>query len=213
MGLFFAMCGYIIFGFTVLITSAMIYDELYLYLSQLSELKEIDRSIIRDNFRQHDFCKGEFLTKEGEVCDSILFVKAGYFRVYVIDGIDERTVHLAGNRDFVSSFGSFMSQKPSQTYVQAINNATTLRLEYSQLQKLYDTYPRWEKLGRCLLEKLFARKEKRLISMIETKGEERYLELIEQEPELLQHVPLQYIASYLNIRPETLSRIRASIAG
>lgn len=190
----------------------MIQEELFNYLSQLYPLDAEDLVIIKEHFIVQQFGKGDFLAEEGLVCDSILFIQKGFFRVYVEDNIDEKTVHIAGNGDFVSSFASFINRQPSQEFVQAITDVSSMRLTYTKLNELYSTYPKWETLGRRLIEQLFVRKEQRLISLIKMSAEDRYRQLLEKDSELLQHIPLHYIASYLGVRPETLSRIRATIS-
>jgi CRP-like cAMP-binding protein len=100
---------------------------------------------------------------------------------------------------------------PSEEYVQAVTDTEVLFLGYNELQKLYAKSKTWEHIGRRIMEGLFLRKQLRVISFIKMTTEERYLYLLKKKPDLILNVPGQYVASFLGVTPETLSRIRARI--
>lgn len=170
---------------------------------------EEELRVIQSQFRYAEFKKGEYLVQEGDICTELGFIIEGYFRVFIVKDVDENTVHIAGNNDFIASFSSFISRSPSFEYVQALTNAKVLMLSKEGLETLYNTSPKIERLGRVIIESLFVRKENRVIDFIRNSAQERYEGLIQNDPELINNVPLHYIASYLGVKPETLSRIRA----
>lgn len=178
-------------------------------LKKISHVSDQEFNEVIPLLKQKVVPKGTYILEEGEICHHLHYVHGGYVRVAVREDIEEKTVHLARPGEFVGAFSSFISRKPSFELVQTITEAELWSIGYEDLQRLYDRYPRWERMGRLILEQHFVAKEERVISFIRSTAEERYQQLFNHHSDLLQHVPLQYIASYLGIKPETLSRIRA----
>lgn len=186
------------------------HNSFFALLEQLGEpLTNEEKKAIQERFTLEEFRKGDHLVEEDEVCGQLGFILEGYCRVYVLKEIDENTVHISGKGDFIAAFSSFISQKPSFECVQAITDTKVLTITREDLDEIYAMSAKMERLGRMLLQQMFVKKEDRVISFIKFSAQERYNYLMEQYPELLFDVPLQYIASYLGIKPETLSRIRA----
>jgi CRP-like cAMP-binding protein len=153
--------------------------------------------------------KGEHLVTEGKVCDRIIFVSKGYFRFYLHQDAEELTTHLAGPSEFISSFSSFLTQEPSHESIQAIADAEVFMIRHNDLLALYDKSQKFERLGRMMIERYYVLKDQRVVSLIRDSAEDRYKQLMTENPEFILNIPLQYIASYLGMKPETLSRIRA----
>lgn len=153
--------------------------------------------------------KGDFLLTEGKICNHLYFVEKGLIRGYYnLDG-KEITHWFGFENDFVTSFHSFITQKPSVENLQALEPCTLWAISHKSLFKLYDEYPDIERLGRITYEKYYIRLEERYVNSQFKTASERYDNLVETNPQLLQRVSLGYIASYLGISQETLSRIRA----
>ena len=152
------------------------------------------------------------MVKGGAVSDEILFVSEGYFQSYILNDIEEKTVHIVGDIDFIGAMASFISRQPSNEYIQAVTKANTLVINYNDLQTLYGQSKSWERLGRNVMENMFVREQGIVISFIKHSAELRYENLMKNRPGLIQNVPLRIIASYLGVKPETLSRIRAKIS-
>ena len=189
-----------------------LHEALIAVLNNFQELSQEEQDEIKEVFIPQSFKKGEYLTEYGKVNDNLAFVASGYCRVYVIDlEGNEVTIHIAGNVDFIGAISSFIMRKPSEEYVQAITDTEILFLGYNELQKLYAKSKTWEHIGRLIMEGLFLRKQLRVISFIKMTAEERYLYLLMKKPDLILNVPMQYVASFLGVTPETLSRIRARI--
>ena len=189
-----------------------VYQDLFTSLNKIEEINEEEKNQLIDAFTPISCEKGEYISEYGKVNDKLAFVAKGYCRVYVIDPDgNEVTIHMAGNCDFVGAITSFLTQKPSEEYVQAVTDTAMLTITYKRLNELYSTSHKWERIGRRIMEGLFVRKQQRVISFIQLTAEERYKQLMSRKPDMILSVPNQYTASFLGITPETLSRIRAKI--
>ena len=178
----------------------------------MREISDEEGEILRNYFVHEKLKQGEFLSDYDKINKKVAFVSTGYCRVYVIDlEGNEVTIHMAGNGDFVGAISSFLTQTPSEEYVQASTDVDLLTVSYDKLNELYSLSATWEHVGRKIMEGLFLKKQKRVISFIKHSAEKRYQFLMETQPEMVLNVPMQHIASYLGIKPETLSRIRAKI--
>jgi CRP-like cAMP-binding protein len=155
--------------------------------------------------------KNEYFVKEGFICNEIGFVNEGLFRIfYLKDGIEINTCFCKEN-SITSSFESFVKQIPSVENIQALEDSEILTLSYVNLLKLYELNPKWQMLSRLMTERECLRLTDRLTSMSFETAKERYTNLIKTQPFIVKRVSIQYIASYLGISRETLSRIRSHI--
>lgn len=156
--------------------------------------------------------KGSFFYQQGKICNHVAFINKGILRsFYLIEG-EELTRFVSLQNSIITAFASFVQQIPSQENIQAISDCHLFTLETKDLSYLYDKYPSWEKLGRLILEHHHLRMEKRMLSLLAFTAEQRYKALCREQPDIVQKVPLQYIASILGVKPETLSRIRKKMS-
>ena len=152
--------------------------------------------------------KGSFLITEGKVCNQVYFLEYGCLRgFYNMDG-KEITYWFAFENSFVTSFFSFVSRQTSMENIQLLEDSTLWSITYEQLQQLYDKHKDIERLGRIMNERYYVMLEERFLNNHFKEARERYDHLMVQTPHILQRVPLGYVASYLGITQETLSRIR-----
>lgn len=157
----------------------------------------------------HHYKKGKVLVRQGHVCDMFYFVLKGAARTYHRKGDKEHTQWFEFDRFVAISLSSFIAQQPSRESIELIEDSSLIAISRDNLHRLYKTYPRTNVIGRLQVEEVFVELEKRTQSLQQLSAKERYEELIAKSPMLLQRVPLKYIASYLGITQETLSRIRA----
>lgn len=153
--------------------------------------------------------KKEFLLTEGDICQNLYFINSGVLRAYYVnqDG-QEKTSWLLVENDIVISVYSFFTGKPTLEYLQAIENCELLTLSKKRLEVIYERYPEFNYIGRKLTEAYYIRKEEQAIALRTLSAKERYEHLMRKEGHLINRVPLGYIASYLGMKQETLSRIR-----
>ncbi|RYY93686.1 MAG: Crp/Fnr family transcriptional regulator [Chitinophagaceae bacterium] len=153
----------------------------------------------------------EFFLRQDQVCRHVGFIASGYVRLfYLKDGL-EITKDFNFEQSFCGSYASFSLQQPSRFNVVAMEDTELYAVGRSDLYRLFDTYPSLQKMGRLNMEHMFIRKELRESAFLLDGAERRYLDLLEQHPQVLQRVPLKYIASYLGLTAETVSRIRRSL--
>jgi CRP/FNR family transcriptional regulator, anaerobic regulatory protein len=152
--------------------------------------------------------KGEFLLKGGEVCNHVTFINKGHFRVYNIVNGDELTINFAFEGNYTTDYTSFVSRKPSSDYILAMDDAEVLQIKYDDLQATYEKSPVWQKFGRMMAEYILVFIAERNKALLFNTPEERYINLMKERPKVIERIPQQYIASYLGIKPESLSRIR-----
>lgn len=151
------------------------------------------------------------IIKEGQKCDFIAFVADGGFRFYHMKDGEERITAFFFPGDFVSNYRSFLTGKPSDHYIEAVSNSTIYKISKYDLHGLYDKHKNFERLGRLIAESTYLAIAKRVDSLLNLSPEDRYKELLGRSSQLLQDVPQYMIASYLGVKPETLSRIRAKL--
>jgi CRP-like cAMP-binding protein len=147
------------------------------------------------------------LLKEGQVANYIYFIERGLVRSYYLKDGNEVCSWFMKEGDVIISVNSFFNRIPSYEYLQAIEDTTVYFIHYDQLQNIYKKFIEFNIVGRILTEKYYQLSEERLFLMRRQKASERYNHLLEHHPEILQRVPRTYIASYLGITLETLSRI------
>jgi CRP/FNR family transcriptional regulator, anaerobic regulatory protein len=157
------------------------------------------------------FDKKEFLLKEGQVCNKISFINSGCMRAfYDVEGI-ENTVQFFFADSWYTDYGSFLTSEPATENMQALENTIVAQVKKDELYKLYNTYPVFDRVGRVMAENAFLSLSKLNKMLTNEEPEQRYLNLLKQRPELVEKIPQHYIASYLGIQPESLSRIRKRI--
>lgn len=158
------------------------------------------------------FKKNEMILSEGEHCNFLLFILSGCIRYfYVVDG-QENTAQFFFENDFFTDYESFITGKPSKINIQALENCEMLKISKSDLYKLYDEIPRFERLGRLLAENAYIGLRNRRNEFLNKEPHERYIHLMQNRPEVIQRVPQHIIASFIGIKPQSLSRIRKKIS-
>lgn len=177
-------------------------------MSELTHLTEEEKSAIESSFPIKEFDKEVHLLKEGQVAQNAYFVIQGCIREYeLIDG-EEKTIEFYTDHQSAANFKSLTNGTPSKRYF-ICNEKTTVAVLNSEKEKeLYRKYPRFETFCRSGMEKMFGEKQSQFAEYVSLKPKQRYLKLQEQRPDLINRVPQFQIASYLGIKPETLSRIR-----
>ncbi len=155
--------------------------------------------------------KHEYLLREGQVCDEYLLLDSGLVRAFANDpeGNDVTTGLYSGGQ-VVFEVASFFNRTPSQENMQALTAASGWSITYQQLNELFHARPEFREFGRSVLVKSLAALKGRMLAMITDTATERYTQLLHERPQLVQQVPLKYLASYLGVTDTSLSRIRAS---
>ncbi|MBN8576730.1 MAG: Crp/Fnr family transcriptional regulator [Cytophagales bacterium] len=199
-------------GRTISRGGALGVSELKLLLDHINRFCPLRKPALRDlaaALKKIEIPKGGFLTTEGKICNCIYFLEKGcLLGYYNLDG-KEITYWFAFENNFVTSFFSFISRKPGVENIQLLEDGTLWSITYDELQQLYATHPEIERLGRVMHERYYVMLEERFVANHFKEARERYENLATTTPHILKRVPLGYIASYLGITQETLSRIRS----
>ncbi len=152
--------------------------------------------------------KRKLILKEGAICDQIYFVVKGAVRGFIREGQKDITTWIVVENELVTSIFSLNNPAPSSEHIQALENCELLALSYDRLNELYDLYPEFNLIARKLLQLYYGDAEKRAFIARLTKAENKYRHFLMMHPPLANRIPLKYIASYLGMTLETLSRVR-----
>lgn len=181
------------------------------YYERIIQLSEPEWSFIASHFHQHVFAKGAVITQQGALENYLSFVERGAIRFYIPGDEPELTFNFSFDREFTCAYDSFLTRTPSEYALQALTKTVVWRIAYEDLQRVYAETQVGNYLGRFASEQLFLTKSKRELSLLKLSATERYLQLFTEQPQILKQVPLKYVASYLGITPQGLSRIRRQI--
>lgn len=152
--------------------------------------------------------RNEFLVEKSKVDATLYFVHKGTFRIYYPHEEEEICVGFGYANTLLCAYPSFIKELPSEYYIQALTEAELTGIAKTEFYALLDRFPALEKCCRLLTEEALLGKIEREVEMLTFTPDERYSRLAARSPHLFQLIPLKYIASYLGIQPETLSRIR-----
>lgn len=176
------------------------------------KLSAKEEKLIPTLFREIELDAGEYLLEEGKICKFIAFIVKGLLRFYTNDEGEEKTGYFSSENEFLSYYPSFLTQTPSDKYIQALEPTKLLVINYERLQYLYENVQEGERFGRLAIEQVYLSAIKQLDSFYTDPPEKRYQQFLNTYPNLVQRIPQYYIASYVGIKPPSLSRIRKRLA-
>lgn len=153
----------------------------------------------------------EYFLREGQTCKQLAFIETGMVRIYYLHDGKEITKCFCRENNITCSYSSMITQTPSESSIQAIEDTKLITMTYASLQELYNQSIFWQQMGRIAGEREFVIEESHNKSMRVLSAADRYKHILENDGELLQRVPLAHLASYIQVTPETLSRIRNKI--
>ncbi|KAB8332222.1 Crp/Fnr family transcriptional regulator [Scytonema tolypothrichoides VB-61278] len=180
----------------------------YDFISRLLPNHGIDFSKLDSQLRKQTIGKGDYLFREGEICQFIGFIIKGCFRIFILKDDKEITFDFFVENRPIADYESYFRKQPTRFYLQAIESSEILILNDVCLDLLFEKSQNGQRLQRLVVETLFFRFRDKLLSLYMDEPDERYLKLLETEPALLQRIPQYYLASYLGIEPESLSRLK-----
>ncbi|MCU7550900.1 Crp/Fnr family transcriptional regulator [Chitinophagaceae bacterium LB-8] len=159
---------------------------------------------------QRTISKGEFLIREGQIEKNLYYIETGAVRVFHLSEFEEQTIRFGYEGSFINSLYSFIKGTPSEFYIEALRKSTLRVISKGQLLDIVNESNERLKQYNSLLETLVCQQIEREIDLLTVSPSERLRRVLERSPNLFQEIPLKYIASYLRMTPETLSRIRNS---
>jgi len=161
---------------------------------------------------KREFSKKSLILKQGQVENYLSFIEDGILRQFIIKQGNELTFKFSFEGGFYSAYDSFLTRKPANYSIQALTDTVMYSISYRDLQDVYKNTLNGNVFGRFAAEGLFLDKFKRELSLLTQTAEERYLNLFTEQKRLIKQIPLKYIASYIGITPQALSRIRKRIS-
>jgi CRP-like cAMP-binding protein len=157
------------------------------------------------------FSANDLILANGQLENYLSFVDNGVVRYYVVAKDKEITIDFAFRNSFYCAYDSFYTRTKTELYIEALTDCRLHSISYADLQALYQNCEITKKLGRMATEHLLTRKVKREIGLLTKSPQERYEYLLHEQPKYIQQIPLKYLASYIGVVPETISRIRRRI--
>lgn len=186
-------------------------DNLRRHIEQFVDISEDEWNFFASKFQYVEVPKKELLLKVGEIENYLSFIESGIIRFFVPGIENDITFVFAFDGWFVSAYDSFIAQQPAVYAVETLTNVSLYRITYTDLQEVYKETHFGNLIGRLASEQLFLYKTKRELSLLKDSAEERYLNLFKEYPHFLKHIPQKYLASFIGITPQALSRIRKRI--
>jgi CRP-like cAMP-binding protein len=185
------------------------HNSLLLFIRHLITLTSVEEDLLRQWFVPEAVPKGGFFLQPGEVSRKMGFVLQGVFH-YFEEGDGQRLTYYFGReQEFIGDYESFFSAQPATHGIQALEEARLLTISYDNLQRLYREVREGERLGRLVAETLFLDVLRQLTSFYKDPPAQRYARFVRTYPDLQQRIPQYYIASYVGVQPQSLSRIRS----
>lgn len=178
------------------------------YIDQFIDLPAEELGALISSIEVRSVDKKVRLTDINETEKYLYFVIKGLARKFFLKGKEEIITQIAREGELISSSVSYFSGMPSTYVVETIEPTTFYSLSHDRVEQLYSNYPKLERLSRLIITELFLQKEIWELDRIRYSTKERFLRFMNENPELFQRVPQKYLASYLNIKPETFSRLK-----
>ena len=184
------------------------------YLETIADVNEKDWLVFSSLLKKREFSKKSIFLSKGQIENHISFIEKGKVRLFIPkeDKEKEITFGFSFQGELVSAYDSFLTRTPSLYELETLVDTTLWCISYSDLQEVYKTSEIGNTIGRVISERLFLIKSKREQSLLNETSEERYLKLFKDRPNVIKQIPLKYIASYIGVTPQALSRIRKRIS-
>ena len=183
-------------------------NDLLTFLNQFIKVSVEDFAELLAWTEPRQFEKKTILTKPGEVEEYMYFITTGLIRKYFLKKDQEIITHIVKEGGIIGSGESFLTGEPSKYFVETLEPTTALAISRQKLEGMYRSSKKWEKLGRIMTTQYFLVQEMRLMDNIRYSTRERFVKFMKENTDLIQRVPQKYLASYLNIKPETFSRLK-----
>lgn len=182
------------------------------YFDKFVDINDFIWSLFADKLEIKTFPKGTVILEMGAIENYVSVIEYGAVR-YVIPGQEaETTFGFAFEGHFFSAYDSFVFQKPAKYQIETLTEVKLWRIPHKPLNDLFENTREGNLVGRQMAEQFYCGKQNRELSLLTQTATERYYNLFKHQPKLIKEIPLKYIASYIGITPQALSRIRAEIS-
>lgn len=180
------------------------------FISKYVNLSDVELEDITNKFKSKVVKKNNYLLRQGDTCKDLVFVQKGCLRLYYLKDDIEVSVWFAFQQSSAIEIYSFISENPSNYFLQAIEDSEVLCLSKTELNKLYRYQPKMQEMMRNFWEDVILNLINRFTALQKDSAEKRYLDLL-NKPAYLETIPQKYLASFIGVTPTSLSRIRKQI--
>lgn len=188
------------------------FDILISHIQNKVSLTKEEKTELQSFFSVKKLKKKQYLLQEGDVCKCLSFVNKGLLKSYFTDEKGGENINMfAFEGWWISDFKSFINQEKAVLNIDAVEETELLMITLEDYDKLMLKIPVMDRYFRILYQNSLVTKDYRLIASNSYTAEEKYLQLVQKNPEMIKRVPHNLIASYLGLAPETISRIRKKI--
>ncbi|MDO6739477.1 Crp/Fnr family transcriptional regulator [Wenyingzhuangia sp. 2_MG-2023] len=182
------------------------------YLQTFDILTEKEIDLFESKVRKKRLRKGDFFIKENRISKEVAFVVSGLFRSFYYSSSEEEVTYcFTFSNSFVSAYSSFLSQTKTIENIQALTDIELLTISREEILILEKSSTNWLKFFKLIAEQEYIKMEKRVFLLQKESAEKKYKDLLINQPEYLQSIPLNFLSSYLGITQRHLSRIRKTI--
>jgi CRP-like cAMP-binding protein len=181
------------------------------HFSRISPLSAIEQKAIVDGMVITEFKKGTVLAEEGKVVTDTYYVVQGCVREFMMSDGEEKTTNFFTEDQWVISLSNHGPKEPSAHNLVCMEDCFLVAGNEKSAQEIFKSFPRFETIARAVMEEYFTEQRKLLTSYLIDSPEQRYLKLLKTRPDLFQRIPQYQLASYIGVKPESLSRIRKRI--
>jgi len=178
------------------------------FIQQYIKVSEQDFNQFIPYFEVRTFSKREEVLRYGQTDDYLNLVVKGLLRKYVLVGKNEKTLQLAIEGKVIQSEVSFHTRVPSNVIIEALEPSILVSMRYDNVQHVLDNIPVAEQIGRQMMTYLFIKKDAKYFAQLNNTTRQRFLYYLKNHPQMMQRVPQKILASYLEIKPETFSRLK-----
>jgi CRP-like cAMP-binding protein len=178
------------------------------HFSKISPLSAEEEAAIEASMRVETFKKGTMLLREGQFQLNSYFILEGCIREYILIDGEEKTTNFFTEEQWVISLSNFSTPSPATHNLVCAEDTTVSVGNEREAQEIFKRFPRFETISRAVVEAAFTEQKQALTAYLTDSPEQRYLKLLNTRPDLFQRIPQYQLASYLGVKPESLSRIR-----
>lgn len=182
------------------------------FIENITPTNDADWQFFSSKFEETQFKRKAVLLKKGKVENYLSFIKKGTIRLYIPREGNDLTVSFLFENQFVTDYDSFLTRNPSVCQIETLTETVLWRISYKNLQEIYKKTESGNIIGRKIAENIYIAKSERERALLSKTPEELYLNLFSARPKVIKQIPLKYIASYIGITPQALSRIRKRIS-
>ena len=180
-------------------------------IQYLITLSPTELDIVKSLFKEKLYKKGDFFLEEGRICKQVGFVAKGLLRYYINQDGEEKTYDFSQENEFVCNYESFLPQIPSSKNIQALEDSIVFIISHADLQLFYANVRGGERFGRIAIEAVFVKLLQDISALYTETPELRYERFLKNHADLQQRISQYHIASFVGVKPQSLSRIRKRI--